>query len=142
MPQPERFGFDGPLRRRPFAFLHQTKSTETWLSERERKKPDLMPDVNVERIDYPPEPYRIFYFAHWVATELQSVSKANTSFITECGIWLEQRELAFVLQVAADLRRQPLAPRCAGAPVPRTRSGRPGILPSTLHTEWLGWLRF
>jgi hypothetical protein len=34
----------------------------------------------------------------------------------------EQRELAFVLQVAAGLRRQPLAPGCAGAPVPRTRS--------------------
>jgi hypothetical protein len=59
---------------------------ETWLSDQQRQKPDLMPDVRVERIDYPPEPYRVFFFAHWIASEL-TYRRPTLLFITEWGIW-------------------------------------------------------
>jgi hypothetical protein len=45
-----------------------------------------MPEVNVERIDYPTEPYRVFHFAHSVASELTYRMPALL-FITEWGIW-------------------------------------------------------
>ena len=66
--------------------FYSKQECETWLSERERQKPDQIPDVNVERIDYPTEPYRIFYFAHWVASELM-YRRPTLLFITEWGIW-------------------------------------------------------
>ena len=66
--------------------FYSKQECETWLSERERQKPDQMPDVNVERIDYQTEPYRIFYFAHWVASELM-YRRPTLLLITESGIW-------------------------------------------------------
>ena len=59
---------------------------ETWLSDQQRQKPDLMPDVRVERIEYPPEPYRVFFFAHWIASQLTH-RRPTLLFITEWGIW-------------------------------------------------------
>jgi hypothetical protein len=59
---------------------------ETWLLDRQRQKPDLMPGVRVERIEYPPAPYRVFFFAHWVASEL-TYCRPTLLFITEWGIW-------------------------------------------------------
>lgn len=59
---------------------------ETWLSDRQRQKPDLTPDVRVERIEYPSEPYRVFFFAHWIASEL-TYRRPTLLFITEWGIW-------------------------------------------------------
>ena len=59
---------------------------ETWLSGQHRQKPDLMPDLRVEHIEYPPEPYRVFFFAHWIASEL-TYRKPTMLFITEWGIW-------------------------------------------------------
>jgi hypothetical protein len=69
-----------------FLRFYTKQECETWLSEREQQKPDLMPDVNIERIDYPTEPNRIFYFAHWVASEL-TYQRPALLFITEWGIW-------------------------------------------------------
>jgi hypothetical protein len=60
--------------------------SETWLSDRKRQKPDLMPDVRVERIEYPPAPHQVFFFAHWVASEL-TYRRPTLLFITEWGIW-------------------------------------------------------
>jgi hypothetical protein len=45
-----------------------------------------MPDVRVERIEYPPAPHQVFFFAHWVASEL-TYRKPALLFITEWGIW-------------------------------------------------------
>jgi hypothetical protein len=45
-----------------------------------------MPDVHVERIQYPPEHYRFLFFAHWVASEL-TYRRPTLLFITEWGIW-------------------------------------------------------
>ena len=59
---------------------------ETWLSDQQRQKPDLMPDLRVEHIEYPAEPYRVFFFAHWIASEL-TYRKPTLLFITEWGIW-------------------------------------------------------
>jgi hypothetical protein len=56
--------------------------SETWLSDRKRQKPDLMPDVRVERIAYPPAPHQVFFFAHWVASEL-TYRRPTLLFITE-----------------------------------------------------------
>jgi hypothetical protein len=45
-----------------------------------------MPDVQVERIPYPPEPYRAFFVAHWVASVL-TYRRPTLLFVTEWGIW-------------------------------------------------------
>lgn len=59
---------------------------EAWLTERHRQKPDLMPGVHIERIEYPAEPYRMFFVAHWVATTLMH-RRPVLLFITEWGVW-------------------------------------------------------
>lgn len=59
---------------------------EKWLSDRERQNPDLVPNVHVERISYPPEPYRIFVIAHWMAAAL-SYRQPVLLQTTESGIW-------------------------------------------------------
>jgi len=46
----------------------------------------LIPGVHVERIEYPPEPYKIFYTAHWIATEV-TYRQPSLLFFTEWGIW-------------------------------------------------------
>jgi hypothetical protein len=45
-----------------------------------------MPGVHVECIDYPPEHYRVFFFAHRIASELR-YRRPTLLFITEWGIW-------------------------------------------------------
>ena len=59
---------------------------ESWLSDRQRLRPDLVPDVRVERVPYPREPHRVFFVAHWVASQLMYRQPALL-FITEWGIW-------------------------------------------------------
>jgi hypothetical protein len=59
---------------------------DTWLSERQRRKPDLMPNVHVERIQYPTEPYRVFFVAHWVASVL-TYRRPALLLATEWGVW-------------------------------------------------------
>jgi hypothetical protein len=59
---------------------------EDWLSARKRQKPDLIPDVHVERIDYPSESYRVFFFAHWIATSM-AYRMPTLRWVTEWGIW-------------------------------------------------------
>jgi hypothetical protein len=57
-----------------------------WLAERKRQNPDLTPGIHVERVDYPPEPHRIFYVAHWMAAAL-AYRRPVLLHITEWGIW-------------------------------------------------------
>lgn len=59
---------------------------ETRLSDRKRPKPDLVPNVQVERIDYPTQPYRVFFVAHWIAREL-TYRRPVLLFLTEWGVW-------------------------------------------------------
>jgi len=66
--------------------FYTKEECDTWLSERQRRKPDLMPDVHVERIQYPPEPYRIFFVAHWIASVL-TYRKPALLFVTEWDVW-------------------------------------------------------
>ena len=66
--------------------FYTKEESEKWLSERERRKPDLMSGVCVERIDYPSEPYRIFFFAHYTSTQI-TFREPSLLFITEWGIW-------------------------------------------------------
>ena len=74
-----------------------------------------MPDVHVERVEYPSKPYRTYFVGHWVATAL-TYRKPALLFITEWGIWPSSEN--FVLQAAANLWRHPFARGCAGALVP------------------------
>lgn len=57
-----------------------------WLSERKRRNPDLLPNIHIERVKFPPEPYRIFYVAHWMAAALNH-RRPILLHITEWGIW-------------------------------------------------------
>jgi hypothetical protein len=65
-------------------YTHQ--ECEEWLSDRTRKRPDQISDVRVERIDYPSEPYRVFFFAHWIATSI-TYRMPTLLWVTEWGIW-------------------------------------------------------
>ena len=66
--------------------FYTKQECETWLSQRQRQKPDLATGAQVERIDYPTSPYKFFFFAHWVASELTH-RRPSLLFITEWGIW-------------------------------------------------------
>ena len=66
--------------------FYTKEESEKWLSERQRRKPDLIPSKGTERIGYPPEPHRIFFVAHWIASEL-TFRRPALLFITEWGIW-------------------------------------------------------
>jgi hypothetical protein len=66
--------------------FYTKEECEAWLSERHRRKPDLIPAAHVERIQYPTEPYRIFSIAQSVASTLTHRQPALL-FVTEWGIW-------------------------------------------------------
>ena len=66
--------------------FYTQQECEQWLSDRQRKKPDATPNVRRECISYPPEPYRIRFFAHWMATSLTHQMPALL-WVTEWGIW-------------------------------------------------------
>lgn len=59
---------------------------EAWLKGRNRPKPDAAGGCLHVRITYPRKPYRVFYFAHWVATEL-TYRMPTLLWVTEWGIW-------------------------------------------------------
>jgi hypothetical protein len=59
---------------------------EEWLRARDRVKPDQTEGIAVERMGYPSDPYRFFYFAHWMATSL-TYREPALLWITEWGIW-------------------------------------------------------
>jgi hypothetical protein len=66
--------------------FYTKEESESWLSGRERTKPDLIPGMSAERIKYPPEPYRFWFIAHWIATKL-TYRQPVLLWITEWGIW-------------------------------------------------------
>ncbi|MES1244437.1 MAG: hypothetical protein ABUT39_22725 [Acidobacteriota bacterium] len=66
--------------------FYTQQECDEWLSDRQRTKPDAAPGVHRERISYPPEPYRIFSVAHWMATSLTYRMPALL-WVTEWGIW-------------------------------------------------------
>jgi hypothetical protein len=66
--------------------FYTKEECETWLCDRQRRKPDTIPGMRVERIEYPAEHYQVFFFAHWVASEL-TYRRPTLLFITEWGIW-------------------------------------------------------
>ncbi len=66
--------------------FYTNEESESWLSERQRQKPDSRPGMHVERINYPREPYRVFFIAHWIAIELTHRRPALL-WITEWDIW-------------------------------------------------------
>jgi hypothetical protein len=59
---------------------------EEWLRGRERTKPDETPGLVSERISYPPEPHRFYYFARWIASSL-TYRMPTLLWITEWSIW-------------------------------------------------------
>ncbi|MGA2373103.1 MAG: hypothetical protein ABSG11_20770 [Candidatus Korobacteraceae bacterium] len=59
---------------------------EEWLRGRDRVRPDQTAGIAVERIGYPPEPYKFFYFAHWIATSL-TYRMPTLLWMTEWSIW-------------------------------------------------------
>jgi hypothetical protein len=66
--------------------FYTQQECEEWLTDRQRRKPDVVPDLHSERIGYPAEPHRMFFVAHWVATSLTHRRPALL-WITEWGIW-------------------------------------------------------
>lgn len=66
--------------------FYTTVQCEAWLTARERPKPEAVEGCLRHRIPYPREPYRMFYIAHWIATELTYRMPALL-WVTEWGIW-------------------------------------------------------
>jgi hypothetical protein len=66
--------------------FYTPQECEMWLSERQRQKPDLVPALHAERIEYPSQPYRVFFVANWVALNLTS-GMPTLLFVTEWDIW-------------------------------------------------------
>ncbi len=59
---------------------------EAWLDSRNRRKPDEVEGLICHGMPYPPQPYRINYIAHWIASQLTYRSPALL-WVTEWGIW-------------------------------------------------------
>jgi hypothetical protein len=66
--------------------FYTQEECEEWLSARERRKPDAVPDSYVKRVGHPAEPYRVFFLAHWIATSLM-YRKPTLLWVTEWGLW-------------------------------------------------------
>lgn len=66
--------------------LYTKEECEEWLRGRERPKPEAVPEVQMERFDYPKEPHRIFIWAHWIATSL-TFRQPTLLWLTEWSIW-------------------------------------------------------
>jgi hypothetical protein len=69
----------------PLRFYTKEES-DKWLSDRQRRKPDLMEGVSVKRMEYPSEPHRFFFVAHCIASQL-TFRRPALLLITEWGIW-------------------------------------------------------
>lgn len=85
---------------------------EEWLRGRERRKPKEIPEIHRELFAYPPEGYRYFHLAHWVASSLVCRRPALL-WIQEWGIWPsnENWHLYYKLrQTYGDQRLLPEAP--------------------------------
>jgi hypothetical protein len=66
--------------------FYTQEECDQWLTGQQRRKPDAVPGVYTETLSYPPQPHRIYYLAHWVATSLTYRMPALL-WITEWGIW-------------------------------------------------------
>lgn len=66
--------------------FYTTDECEAWLKARERSKPEAVNGRLPLRIPYPREPYRMFFVAHRIATELTFRMPALL-WVTEWGIW-------------------------------------------------------
>jgi hypothetical protein len=66
--------------------FYTNEECEAWLAGRARKKPELDDGLAALRVKYPPEPYRIFYYAKWISESLTQTRPALL-WITEWGIW-------------------------------------------------------
>jgi hypothetical protein len=77
--------YDDPRWRKQLQFKTK-QECEEWLLDRQRRKPDLMTGLRVERVEYPPKAHQFFFFAHWIATEL-TFRRPTLLFITQWGIW-------------------------------------------------------
>ena len=66
--------------------FYTQQECEDWLRGRKRRKPDAVPGTCTERVGYPPEPYRFFFVAHWIAASL-TYRMPTLLWITEWGIW-------------------------------------------------------
>jgi len=66
--------------------LYTPDECEKWLTDRQRQKPEAIPEVPTVRVDFAPEPYRLLFLAHWIASEL-TYRRPTLLWITEWGIW-------------------------------------------------------
>ena len=66
--------------------LYTSDECEQWLTDRKRVKPDEIEGSLFQRILYPRSPHRLFYIAHWTATQL-TYRMPVLLWLTEWGIW-------------------------------------------------------
>jgi len=66
--------------------FYSAEECERWLRDRERQLPVAAPATHVERLKYPPAPYRVFFIAQWIAHSL-TYRRPTLLWLTEWGIW-------------------------------------------------------
>ncbi len=66
--------------------FYTPEECEAWLAGRKRRRPDVAPPPYKLRVQYPREPYRYYFVAHWIASSLLYRQPALL-WITEWGIW-------------------------------------------------------
>src|SRR5262245_55521871 len=66
--------------------FYTREECEQWLTGRNRSLPDETLGILSERIAYPQQPYRYFYFAQWISKSL-TYRMPVLLWITEWGIW-------------------------------------------------------
>jgi hypothetical protein len=66
--------------------FYTKEECQEWLRGRNRVLPDKTTGMSSDRIEYPQQPYKFFYFAHWIATSLTYRMPALL-WITEWDIW-------------------------------------------------------
>lgn len=66
--------------------FYTKQECEEWLTRHGRRKPDAVPELRRERIDYPAERHKMRFVTHWIATSLTYEMRALL-WITEWDIW-------------------------------------------------------
>jgi hypothetical protein len=63
-----------------------SQECEQWLIDRNRQRPDQVPGLHTFSLPFPDKPYRVFFIAQWIASNLTFRSPALL-WVTEYGIW-------------------------------------------------------
>jgi hypothetical protein len=72
--------------------FYTNQECEAWLEQKERQKPDQIPDMQIERINYPKQSYGLAHVARWISNS-NTYNEPCLLWITEWRIWPSSENL-------------------------------------------------